>query len=61
MEPEQLEEAALALAVAVMSLTANGAPLVAYLPWPVLHAGKPGKRYEVTVAHHPIIAVPQAM
>lgn len=60
-EPELLEEAAVALAVVVMSLTANGARLVAYLPWPVLHAGQPGRRYEATVAHHPIIAVPQGM
>ena len=57
---EQLE-AVVALAVVGMHINGNGARPVTCLLWPVLHAERPGRRYEATVTHCPAMPIPQGV
>ena len=52
---------AVAMEVVGTDLIANGAQPVACLVWPVVHAERPGRRYEATVSHHPMIPIPLSM
>ena len=54
---EQLEE--VALAVVANYLNASGALPVACLLWPVLLAERPDRRYEATMACHPMMPAQQ--